>query len=38
MSCVDDGLVSREPDDLSAFWAKIIEAFAEGLHEQQRAE
>jgi protease I len=36
---VDDGLVSsRKPDDLPAFSAKIVEEFAEGVHEgQQRA-
>jgi deglycase len=33
---VDQGLVtSREPDDLPAFNAKLIEEFAEGRHEQQ---
>jgi protease I len=36
---VDEGLVSsRWPDDLPAFNAKIIEEFAEGVHEGQRAE
>jgi protease I len=31
---VDQGLVSsRNPDDLPAFCAKIIEEFAEGKHE-----
>jgi protease I len=36
---VDDGLVSsRKPDDLPAFNAKIIEEFAEGVHEGQRAQ
>jgi protease I len=35
---VDNGLVtSRKPDDLPAFCAKIVEEFAEGPHEQQRA-
>jgi protease I len=34
---VDQGLVSsRKPDDLEAFNAKIVEEFAEGLHEGQR--
>lgn len=34
---VDQGLVSsRKPDDLEAFNAKIIEEFAEGLHEPAR--
>jgi protease I len=34
---VDQGLVSsRKPDDLDAFNAKIIEEFAEGIHEGQR--
>jgi protease I len=33
---VDQGLVtSRNPDDLPAFNAKIVEEFAEGRHEQQ---
>jgi len=36
---VDQGLVtSRKPDDLEAFNAKIVEEFAEGVHEGQRAE
>jgi protease I len=36
---VDDGLVSsRKPDDLPAFNAKIVEEFAEGRHEGQRAQ
>jgi protease I len=35
---VDQGLVSsRKPDDLQAFDAKIVEEFAEGVHEGQRA-
>jgi protease I len=35
---VDQGLVSsRRPDDLDAFIAKLIEEFAEGVHEGQRA-
>jgi protease I len=34
---VDQGLVSsRKPDDLDAFNAKILEEFAEGVHEGQR--
>jgi protease I len=33
---VDDGLVtSRWPDDIPAFNAKLIEEFAEGVHERQ---
>jgi deglycase len=33
---VDEGLVSsRKPDDLEAFKAKIVEEFAEGVHEGQ---
>ena len=36
---VDEGLVtSRNPDDLPAFNAKIVEEFAEGKHEGQRPE
>jgi len=35
---VDQGLVSsRKPDDLPAFKAKIVEEFAEGVHQGQRA-
>jgi protease I len=35
---VDQGLVtSRKPDDLPAFNKKIIEEFAEGIHEEQAA-
>ncbi|MCW2987080.1 MAG: Peptidase PfpI [Solirubrobacterales bacterium] len=35
---VDEGLVtSRKPDDLPAFNAKIVEEFAEGVHEGQPA-
>ncbi len=34
----DHGLVtSRKPDDIPAFNKKIIEEFAEGVHEEQRA-
>jgi deglycase len=34
---VDHGLVSsRKPDDLEAFNAKLVEEFAEGVHEKQR--
>ena len=34
----DEGLVtSRKPDDLPAFNRKMIEEFAEGIHEGQRA-
>ncbi len=35
---VDNGLVSsRNPDDLPAFCAKVVEEIAEGKHEQQAA-
>jgi protease I len=34
---VDGGLVtSRNPDDLPAFCSKLVEEFAEGVHERQR--
>jgi len=34
---VDSGLVtSRKPDDLPAFNSKIVEEFAEGVHDEQR--
>ncbi len=34
---VDNGLVtSRRPDDLPAFNRKMVEEFAEGVHEQQK--
>ena len=34
---VDEGLVSsRNPDDLPAFCAKLVEELAEGKHEEQR--
>jgi protease I len=33
---VDSGLVtSRKPDDVPAFTSKIVEEFAEGIHEEQ---
>jgi protease I len=35
---VDEGLVSsRKPEDLEAFNAKIVEEFAEGVHEGEKA-
>jgi protease I len=35
---VDSGLVtSRKPDDIPAFNSKIVEEFAEGVHEEQAA-
>jgi protease I len=35
---VDEGLVSsRKPDDLEAFNSKIVEEFAEGIHQGQKA-
>jgi protease I len=36
---VDRGLVtSRKPDDLPAFCAKMIEEFAEGIHDRAPSE
>lgn len=36
---VDNGLItSRNPDDLPAFCAKLVEEFAEGRHAAQRAD
>src|SRR5918995_1463322 len=36
---VDDGLVSsRTPDDLPAFNTKVVEEFAEGMHERRATE
>jgi protease I len=35
---VDQGLISsRKPDDLDAFNSKIVEEFAEGIHQGQKA-
>ncbi len=34
---VDNGLVtSRQPDDIPAFCSKMVEEFAEGIHERER--
>ena len=30
-------MTSRKPDDLEAFIAKLVEEFAEGVHEGQQA-
>jgi protease I len=29
-------VTSRKPDDIPAFNSKIVEEFAEGIHEEQR--
>ena len=34
----DEGIVtSRKPDDIPAFSRKMIEEFAEGIHERRKA-